>query len=189
MIRIARAQDAAAIHAIYLPQVLASAVTFETAPPGEAAMRERILGRLDRYPWLVCEQQGELLGYAYASRFRDRAAYDWIAETSVYVREDARRRGVAGRLYAALLQVLALQGVNQAMGAITLPGDASVALHERLGFVPAGRWRRCGYKLGRWWDVGLWQKELQPPQLPPPALVPFAELAGTPALAELLERV
>ncbi|WP_114239257.1 GNAT family N-acetyltransferase [Dyella sp. C9] len=189
MIRIAHADDAAAIHDIYVPSVLHGVETFETEPPGVDAMRERITTRLRQYPWLVWEQDGRVLAYAYASRFRERAAYDWIAETSIYVHADARRRGIARRLYAVLLEAMTLQGINQAVGVITLPGDVSVTMHEAMGFSPAGVWRSSGYKLGQWWDVGVWQKELQPPTVPPGLVVPFAGLRETPAWTDLLRRV
>ncbi|WP_266181271.1 GNAT family N-acetyltransferase [Dyella humicola] len=177
MIRIAHADDAAAIHDIYTPSVLHGVATFETELPGVEAMRERILGRLKQYPWLVWEEEGRVLAYAYASRFRERAAYDWIAETSIYVHADARRRGIARRLYGVLLDAMRLQGLNQAVGVITLPGEGSVIMHEAIGFTPAGVWRSSGYKLGRWWDVGVWQKELQAPETPPVAVMPFPALA------------
>ncbi|WP_266169084.1 GNAT family N-acetyltransferase [Dyella subtropica] len=180
MIRIAQPSDAAAIHAIYAPHVLEGMATFETELPGETVMRERVLARLAQYPWLVWEENGKILAYAYASRFRDRAAYDWIAETSIYVHADAQRRGIARRLYAALLETMRMQGINQAVGVITLPGEASVAMHETMGFAPAGVWRKAGYKLGRWWDVGVWQKELQPPATPPQPVVPFDLLQHQP---------
>ena len=188
MIRIARAADATAIHAIYAPHVESGVATFENVVPGVDAMRDRVLARLPHYPWLVWEEAGEVLAYAYAGRFRERAAYDWIAETSIYVHPVAQRRGIARRLYGTLLDTMRLQGLTQAMGVITLPGTASVAFHESLGFVPAGVWRQCGWKLGRWWDVGVWQKELQPASPRPPAVTPFAALAATPALPALLGR-
>ncbi len=177
MIRIAHADDAAAVHDIYTPSVLAGVATFETELPGVDAMRERILGRLKHYPWLVWEEHGRVLAYAYASRFRERAAYDWIAETSIYVHADARRRGIARRLYGVLLDAMRLQGLNQAVGVITLPGEGSVTMHEAMGFTPAGVWRSSGYKLGRWWDVGVWQKQLQAPETPPAPVTPFPALA------------
>ncbi|WP_426689357.1 N-acetyltransferase family protein [Rhodanobacter ginsengiterrae] len=186
MIRIARDEDAAAIHAIYTPSVLAGTATFETVLPGVDAMRDRIRTRLQHYPWLIWEDAGEVLAYAYAGRFRERAAYDWIAETSIYVRGDAHRRGIARRLYGALLGAMRLQGLTQAVGVITLPGTASVAMHEAMGFTPAGVWRQCGYKLQQWWDVGVWQKELQVAASPPRAVTPFPELAGSAALQRVL---
>ena len=186
MIRIARDEDAAAIHAIYAPSITDGVATFETELPGVAAMRERIRTRLQHYPWLVWEEAGEVLAYAYAGRFRERAAYDWIAETSIYVRTDAHRRGIARRLYNVLLDVMRLQGINQAVGVITLPGIVSVAMHETMGFSAAGVWRQCGYKLGEWWDVGVWQKELQPAASPPYPVTPFPEMIGSIALQCLL---
>jgi L-amino acid N-acyltransferase YncA len=187
MIRIAREADAEAIHTIYAPHVTDGVATFETALPGVAAMRERIRARLPHYPWLVWEENGEVLAYAYAYRFRERAAYDWIAETSIYVDAAAQGRGIARRLYGCLLEVMRLQGITQAMGVITLPGTASVALHQAMGFAPAGVWRQSGYKLGQWWDVGVWQKELQPATNPPQAPTPFARLAPTAELARAMQ--
>lgn len=187
MIRIARAEDAAAVHAIYAPAVTHSAITFETELPGIEAMRQRILTRLQQYPWLVWEENGDVLAYAYATRFRERAAYDWIAETSIYVHADAQRRGIARRLYGLLLDVMRLQGINQAMGVITMPGEVSISLHESMGFTPAGIWRKAGYKAAQWWDVGVWQKELQVPANPPAALHPFSSLVESAALRQLLQ--
>ncbi|WP_447733557.1 N-acetyltransferase family protein [Rhodanobacter soli] len=186
MIRTARGEDAAAIHAIYAPSVSAGVATFETELPGVETMRERLRARLQHYPWLVWEDAGEVLAYAYAGRFRERAAYDWIAETSIYVHADAQRRGIARRLYGVLLDVMRLQGITQAVGVITLPGTASVAMHQAMGFTSAGVWRQCGYKLGQWWDVGVWQKELQVAASPPRAVTPFPDLAGAAALQRLL---
>lgn len=186
MIRTARDDDAAAIHAIYAPSISDGVATFETELPGVNAMRERLRARLTHYPWLVWEEGGEVLAYAYAGRFRERAAYDWIAETSIYVRADAHRRGIARKLYSVLLDVMRLQGITQAVGVITLPGTVSVAMHEAMGFTSAGVWRQCGYKLGKWWDVGVWQKELQVAANPPAAVVPFPQLPAAP-LQKLLE--
>lgn len=188
MIRIAQPDDAAQIHAIYAPSVTHGIATFETALPGVPAMRERIVQRLAHYPWLVWDREGDILAYAYASRFRERAAYDWIAETSIYVREQDQRAGIARRLYGVLLDAMRLQGINQAVGVITLPGEPSVRLHESMGFTPAGIWRQSGYKLGRWWDVGVWQKTLQAPPERPVPVTPFADMRTTPALRDLLSR-
>ncbi|TAL89468.1 MAG: N-acetyltransferase family protein [Rhodanobacter sp.] len=186
MIRTAHDDDAAAIHAIYAPSVSGGVATFETVLPGVDVMRERIRSRLQHYPWLVWKEAGEVLAYAYAGRFRERAAYDWIAETSIYVRADAYRRGIARRLYGVLLEVLRLQGITQAVGVITLPGTVSVAMHEALGFSAAGVWQKCGYKLGQWWDVGVWQKELQIPPTHPAAIIPFEKLRDGASVHALL---
>ncbi|WP_109125525.1 GNAT family N-acetyltransferase [Dyella sp. C11] len=189
MIRIALADDATAFHDIYTPSVLHGVETFETELPGVDAMRERVVTRLRQYPWIVWEEDGRVLAYAYASRFRERAAYDWIAETSIYVHPDARRRGIARRLYGAQLDAMRLQGINQAVGVITLPGQSSVTMHESMGFTPAGVWRSSGYKLGQWWDVGVWQLQLQAPENPPRPVVPFAALRETAEWAALLQRI
>lgn len=186
MIRIATEADAAACHAIYAPIVETSAITFETDLPGDEVMRERIRTRLATHPWLVWEEGGQVLAYAYAGRFRERAAYDWIAETSIYVHDKARRRGIARRLYAALLGAMRLQGINQAVGVITLPGESSVAMHGAMGFAPAGIWPKAGYKLGHWWDVGVWNLFLSEPATPPTPVIPFAALAGSAELKAFL---
>ncbi|HEY0196975.1 MAG TPA: GNAT family N-acetyltransferase [Rhodanobacter sp.] len=186
MIRVACDEDAAAVHAIYAPSVASDTATFETELPGIPAMRERIRTRLQHYPWLVWEEDGNVLAYAYAGRFRERAAYDWIAETSIYVHADAQRRGIARRLYGVLLESMRRQGITQAVGVITLPGRASVAMHEAMGFTAAGVWRQCGYKLGQWWDVGVWQKELRVADAAPSAVIPFPQLLRTGTLHDLL---
>lgn len=167
-LRAATPDDAAAIAGIYAPFVAASAVSFETEPPDAAAMRSRIEAGGELYPWIVAEgEDGALLGYAYAARFRERAAYRFTVETTVYLHREACGRGLEARLYAPLLATLEAQGFTQAIAAITLPNEASVRLHERLGFVPAGVYRQVGWKLGAWHDVGLWQRPMVPAATPP----------------------
>jgi phosphinothricin acetyltransferase len=166
--RAATPGDAAALADIYAPYVRASAVSFETDPPGAEAMRARIEAGGALYPWIVGEAaDGSLLGYAYAARFRDRPAYRFTVETSVYLRAEAAGRGLGRRLYEPLLAALEAQGFTQAIAAVTLPNEASVRLHERLGFAPAGTYRQVGWKLGAWHDVGLWQRGLAPAGNPP----------------------
>ncbi len=173
-LRAATQGDAAAIAEIYAPFVTASAVSFETEPPGAEAMRARMASGGPLYPWIVGEAgDGALLGYAYAARFRDRPAYRFTVETSVYLRAGAAGRGLGRRLYEPLLAILEAQGFTQAIAAITLPNDPSVRLHERLGFERAGTYRQVGWKFGAWHDVGLWQRALaiagNPPVEPQPA--------------------
>jgi phosphinothricin acetyltransferase len=176
IIRLAAAEDAAALAALYAPYVTQSAVSFETEPPEEAGFRARIEAGGDLYPWLVAQDEGALLGYASASAFRPRPAYRFTVETSVYLAADAVGRGVGGRLYSALLETLEAQGFTQAIGAISLPNPASVALHERLGFVRAGIYRDVGWKLGKWHSVGLWQRALAPLPERPNAPKPVAQV-------------
>lgn len=165
MIRVATSGDAKAIAAIYAPHVLTGHATFEEDAPDAAAMARRIDGV--RYPWLVAEDGGALLGYAYASALHPRAAYRWAVETSVYVADGVQRRGVGRVLYGALLDTLERQGFTQAVARIALPGAASAALHEALGFSAISVERAVGYKNGRWIDVGLWQRALAAAGDPP----------------------
>jgi L-amino acid N-acyltransferase YncA len=179
-IRAAAPDDAAAIAGIYAPYVTGTAVSFETEPPDSAEMGARIAAGGALYPWLAAEDEaGGLLGYASAAPFRARAAYRFTVETSVYLRNEACGRGLGRALYEPLLATLEAQGFTQAIGAIALPNEASVRLHERLGFVHAGTYRRVGWKLGAWWDVGLWQRPLAAPQEPPPEPRPFSRGGGS----------
>lgn len=160
-IRRATADDAAVIASIYAPYVLATAVSFETEPPGGEEMASRILAAGDAYPWLAAfEEGGPLLGYAYAAPFRARPAYRFAVETSVYVAEGAHRQGLGASLYRALLALVETQGFAQAIAAITLPNQASEILHEKLGFVRVGTYEKVGFKLCEWRSVGLWQRPL-----------------------------
>jgi L-amino acid N-acyltransferase YncA len=173
MIRLATGHDAEQIQAIYAPNVRQTAISFELVPPTVDDMQERIRKTLEHFPWVVCEHQGEIQGYAYASAHRARAAYQWSVDVSVYVHAQARRYGVGRAVYSSLFKLLDLQGVYNAYAGITLPNPASVGLHESLGFQPVGIYRAVGYKLGAWHDVGWWQLALRPhsaPAAPPAAL-------------------
>jgi phosphinothricin acetyltransferase len=178
-IRAAAAGDAVAIARIYAPYVEASVISFETEAPGPEAIGERMAAAGNLYPWLAAESDdGELIGYAYASAFRARAAYSWAVETSVYVDSAAQGRGVGSALYRPLLAILRAQGFAQAIAAITLPNPASVAIHEKFGFSHSGTYRQIGFKLGGWWDVGLLQCALAEARNPPPDPKPWGELAA-----------
>lgn len=167
-LRAATSEDAAAISEIYAPYVSASNVSFETEPPSPHEMQARIEAGHGLYPWFVAENQaGEIAGYAYATAFRPRPAYRYAVETSVYVSPRHQGRGIGSSLYRSLLATLEAQGFAQAIAAITLPNEASVRLHEALGFIAAGRYLQVGYKLGGWHDVGLWQRALAPATNPP----------------------
>lgn len=161
-IRTVTGADAAAICAIYNPHVTSTIVTFEESPVSAAEMRSRIEETTRRWPWLVLERDGDIAGYAYATAWKSRSAYRFSVETTVYVADRHWRRGVGAALYADLLARLRSLGVRSAVGGIALPNDASVALHERLGFEKIGEFREIGFKLGRWIDVGYWQCRLQP---------------------------
>jgi L-amino acid N-acyltransferase YncA len=161
-IRSADHSDAAACAAIYAPHVEESATSFEDAPPTAAEFAERIVRFTATHPWLVAVHEGEIVGYAYACPHRSRAAYRWAADVSVYVAADQRGRGYGRALYVELLERLRRQCFRVACAGITLPNEASVALHESLGFAAVGVYRRIGWKAGAWRDVGWWQLELAP---------------------------
>jgi len=159
-IRMATGHDSAAMLAIYAPIVRDTAISFELEPPTVDEFASRIAKVQEHHPWLVFEEQGAILGYAYATTFRERAAYRFTAETTVYVRDDARRRGVARALYVDLFARLRAEGIMTALAAIALPNPASVALHESLGFRPIGVFHRVGFKFDRWHDTGWWERPL-----------------------------
>ncbi len=159
-IRVASRQDAEGILAIYAPIVSETSISFELEPPRVEEMQRRIETTLAKLPWLVCEADGQIMGYAYASRHRERAAYQWSVDVSVYVAEAARGQGLGRKLYAPLLGILEDLGYCSALAGIALPNPASVGLHEAMAFKPIGIYRNIGYKLGAWRDVGWWQKQL-----------------------------
>jgi L-amino acid N-acyltransferase YncA len=175
-IRVATPEDAEGILAIYAPIVRETAISFEVEPPTRVEMEKRIAKTLRALPWLVCERQGEVLGYVYASPHRARAAYQWAVDVTVYIHEEARRTGMGRALYTSLFQLLILQGFYNCFAGITLPNPASVGLHESLGFQPIGVYHRVGYKLRTWHDVGWWQRSLQPYQSPPAPPTAFETL-------------
>jgi L-amino acid N-acyltransferase YncA len=186
-LRLAEPADAAGVLAIYEPIVRETAISFELEPPSEEEMRRRIESILERKPWLVCELDGGVAGYAYATSYRERPAYQWSVETSVYVHPGQQRRGVARALYTALLAALRAQGFCSALAGIALPNPASVAFHEACGFQWIGVYRSVGYKLGAWHDVGwlqLWLRGDHGEPGSPPCRT--AELVAKPEWQEAL---
>jgi len=155
-------RDAAACASIYAPYVRDTAISFEEEAPGIAEMAARIERLTKTHAWLVAQAQDEILGYAYACPHRERAAYRWTTEVSVYVDARHQRRGAGRQLYEALLRMLAEQDYRVALAVIGLPNDASVAFHESFDFKRVGVYRGLGFKLGQWWDVGWWQLDLAP---------------------------
>ncbi|MGP0063085.1 MAG: arsinothricin resistance N-acetyltransferase ArsN1 family B [Isosphaeraceae bacterium] len=160
-IRLAAEDDAEQILEIYAPFCRETPVSFETQPPTVDEMGRRIAKILKSHPWLVCEESGLIMGYAYASPHRERAAYVWSVDVSVYVREGRRRGGVGRALYTSLFALLKLQGFYNALAGTTIPNPGSVGLHRALGFEPVGTYRKIGFKCGAWHDVAWWQLALQ----------------------------
>lgn len=182
-IRIAAEKDAEQLLEIYTPYVERTAVTFEYDVPSVTEFRQRIAHVLERYPWIVAERDGEIAGYAYASAFKERAAYGWAVETTIYVREECRRAGVGRELYLTLERILAEQNILNANACIAyqeredeyLTKD-SVRFHERMGYVKAAHLHRCGYKFGTWYDMIYMEKMIGTHKKVPEAVIPFPEL-------------
>jgi phosphinothricin acetyltransferase len=174
-VRVASATDAGAVAAIYAPYVLETAVSFEEVPPSPGEMAGRIADTLATHPFLVCESDENVIGYAYGGPHGQRAAYRWSANVSVYVERSAHRRGVGRALYVELFDLLRRQGFHSLFAGITLPNQKSVGLHEALGFQHLGAYREVGFKHGAWHDVGYWRLGLRqgPPDRDPS---PFSSL-------------
>lgn len=177
-IRAAEPKDATQIAAIYLPFVTGSAISFETTPPSAEEMLARMQAHDGLYPWLVATTEDDaVLGYAYAGRFRDRPAYRYIVETSIYLAGHVQRgHGIGRLLYSTLINTLIAQDFTQAVAVLSLPNEYSIGLHEATGFRRAGVYREIGYKNGQWYDVGVWQRELSEPADPPLDPKPFSEV-------------
>jgi phosphinothricin acetyltransferase len=188
MLRIAMEGDSGAIASIYRPYVEKSVITFEEVPPSAEEMASKIAKVGRSFPFLVYEDEGEILGYAYATRYRERAAYRWSLEDSVYLREDSVGRGIGTSLLTALVGILRELGYVKTYAVITPPNPASVALHERLGFSPLCRFSDTAFKLGEWQAVDWMELTLREPIARPEEPMPFPEFARTKPLrlAELL---
>ena len=177
-IRTASPADAPAIADIYAPIVRETAISFESEPPTAAEMAGRIARTLESHPWMVAVEDDAILGYAYGSQFRARAAYRWTSEVSAYVKTSVRGGGVGRALYVRLLACLRRQNFHSALAIITLPNEASVRFHESFGFEPAGVLREVGYKFATWHDVATLRLVLSDPGASPPEPIPYSELAA-----------
>jgi phosphinothricin acetyltransferase len=172
-IRSGTTADAEGVQAIYAPIVSTTVISFEYEAPTVAEVSERIERTLDRLPWLVADNEGNVAGYAYAAPHRERAAYAWSVDTSVYVTADWRKQGVGRALYTDLFAALTELGYVSAYAGITLPNAASVALHESCGYQRIGTFPAVGYKFGLWHDVGWWHRPLRPLPTQPEPLIPY----------------
>ena len=175
--RIANVNDAQGILQIYTPHVLHDACTFETRVPSTDEFEARISKCLQKFPWIVCEIDNNIAGYVYASMHREREAYQWTCESSVYVHKNFKGKGIGKALYEALFQILEAQSLVNVYAGITLPNEASVRLHEGCGFRLFAEYENIGYKLGKWHKVGWWKLQINnhDPKPTPPLL--FPELA------------
>ncbi|HFI0398719.1 GNAT family N-acetyltransferase [Streptococcus suis] len=160
VIRNAQVEDAANLVAIYAPYVEKTAITFETQVPAVEDFANRIEKTLKKFPYLVAVEEGQIVGYAYASTYYARAAYDWTVEMSVYVQKEARGKGIGTLLYTALEEELTARGFKNFLACIALPNLASIALHEKRGYQQVAHFKKVGYKFGTWHDIVWLQKSL-----------------------------
>ena len=178
-IRAARDDDFDAIASITNYYIVTSTIHFAYEPVTRASFHGTWLAGRDRFPWLVAEDAGAVVGYAKAGTWRDRAAYAWTAEVGLYVHHGAHRRGLGRALYSELIAELARRGFRSAVAGITLPNDPSIALHRALGFEPVGTVRDAGWKHGRWCDVEFWQKRLATGPEEPPGEGPLSRAGAS----------
>jgi L-amino acid N-acyltransferase YncA/ADP-ribose pyrophosphatase YjhB (NUDIX family) len=160
-VRMAALEDALDIYAIYEPYILNTAITFENQPVPLEEFRLRMKMVLEQFPWLVCEREGKIVGYAYCARFKERAAFDWDCECSVYIDENEHRKGIASLLYKEILELVRKQGYFTVYALITNSHQSSIAFHERFGFTKVGVFERTGYKFEKWWDLLVMEKRLR----------------------------
>jgi phosphinothricin acetyltransferase len=188
-IRLAERRDIPGIIEIYSPFILETAVTFEEDIPSEESFWERMQGIMAELPFLVCEIDGRVAGYAYASGYRSRASYRWSKEVSVYIHPDFQRRRVAHALYTSLNEMVRYQGVADLLAIITMPNEPSVAFHEHFGYVKVGEFSKVGYKLKQWQNVGWFELFLQDENLPPKErILPLAEIVDLPVFKEAIHK-
>ncbi|HET6995214.1 MAG TPA: GNAT family N-acetyltransferase [Chitinophagaceae bacterium] len=176
MIRLAKPNDARGMLEIYAPYVSNTSLTFESEVPSQKEFSERISSYLDNWPWLVCEIDGRIAGYAYGSKYRERVGYQWCVECSVYIHDEFMRKGIAMKLYTKLFKLLKKQGYRNVYAVINLPNDKSVRLHEACGFKWFASYENVGYKLGKWKTVGWWQLVINEYSDEPDPPLKFSEL-------------
>jgi len=176
MIRIATKDDAAGMLDIYTPFILNSGITQETEVPSVEDFQQRVFSNLEERPWLVCETNNEIAGYAYAGKHRERKGYQWCTEPSVYISEKYYGFGIANALYTALFDILKIQGYVNAYAVITLPNERSIAFHKKFGFEYLTTYKKIGYKLGQWHDVGWMQYEVNPHKEEPADPIKFFQI-------------
>ncbi|AFA47199.1 acetyltransferase GNAT family [Acetobacterium woodii DSM 1030] len=176
IIRMAKKSDAAELLNIYAPYVRDTAITFEYAVPTINEFSDRMQKTLSKYPYLVAVQNEEIIGYAYASTFKERAAYDWAVETTIYVKQEIRKSGVGKKLYQALEEVLKQQHVCNLYACIAYPNPPSIAFHERLGYQTIGHFSKCGYKFETWYDMIWMEKMIAEHVINPKPFIPVTAL-------------
>jgi len=186
-IRLATEEDGASLLEIYSGFITDTAITFEVEVPSVSEFRKRISNILEKFPWLVCEIDGETVGYAYASKHRERAAYQWAVDLSIYIKPEYHRKHIATALYTALMELLKMQGFYNAYAGVTLPNVKSERFHEFFGFKPVGVYHKVGYKLGEWRDVKWFELELADHSGIPAPTKSIDEIKGSERFRNILE--
>ena len=185
-IRFATPADNALILNIYA-QYINTPVTFEYTLPTEQQFAERIKKIMRNYPYLVCEEGGQIIGYTYAHRQMEREAYQWNAELSIYMDQEYTSKGIGKKLYCMLIEMLKLQGIKTVYGGVTIPNSKSERLHMALGFRRLGTYRNTGYKCGKWHDVAWYEKKIAPYQPVPVPILPIRKIPGE-QLAQIIQK-
>lgn len=176
MIRHADNKDVKEILAIYGHFIANSMVTFETDIPSINDFQKRIVHHQQNFPWLIAGVNGVVAGYVYASKYRERIAYQWVAEVSIYMHLSYRGKGIAAQLYQALFEILRLQGICKVYAVISVPNPESVGFHEKMGFKWFATYKNVGNKFGKWCDVGWWELELNAPVNNPKPPIPYRDI-------------
>lgn len=188
ILRIAEKEDASAMLAIYAPYVLHTTVSSEYVPPSLEEFSERMHTFQKNLPWIVCEIDGEVVGYGYASPHRTRAAYQWSVETSIYVSDQWHRHGIANAIYSALFELLTIQGYYNIYVGITSPNERSMKFHKAMGFIISGAYQESMYKFGQWRDVLWMRRSLRSHDGEPEPTVPFPALLNSPITTRVLRQ-
>ena len=171
--------DSEQLAAIYYPYVINTAITFDTKPVEGHSFHDKMTKSMSVYPWLVCEHEREIMGYTHGAQFRDKDAFKWTVETTVYVKEAAHGLGIGKSLYKTLINCLKLQNFGLCIGVITLPNPTSEYLHENLGFKKGMVIKKAGYKLGKWHDVGIWSADISSQGDKPTSPLTLPEIRST----------
>ncbi|MBQ6878505.1 MAG: N-acetyltransferase [Oscillospiraceae bacterium] len=175
-IRLATVDDAEKILRVYAPYIEKTAITFEYEIPSLSEFSERISKTLEKYPWIVFEEDGKILGYAYGGPEHKRAAYQWTVGVSVYVDESAKGKGIGSALYEKILDILKKQNFCLCYALINDDNEASMRMHEKFGFVRTGIRKNCGFKHGKWHSIVFLEKQLNEFSVPPEPIIPINEL-------------
>jgi len=187
-IRLAEQRDVPGILEIYTPFILHTAVTFEESVPDESSFWNRIQDIMNELPFLICEIDGRIAGYAYASAYRSRASYRWSKEVSVYVHPDFHRRKVAHALYTSLHEMVRFQGIANLLAIITMPNESSVAFHEFFGYRKSGEFSKVGFKLNEWQNVGWFELFIQDEnEAPKDRILRLNEIIDLPVFQEAIQ--